>query len=152
MTVEIIEFEEGYIEDLRKLTYEWIEKYFYIEPEDEAFLNHPGEKVLGSGGHIFLAKYGDQVIGTVALFKISQDTFELAKLAVTEKYQGLKVGKKLMDHCLKVARQEGVQRIILDTNRKLVAAVALYRKFGFKEVPIGANKYIEVDLKMELAL
>ena len=152
MEVAIIEFNENEIENLRKLTREWIDRYFYLEPEDEAFLEDPVAKVIDHGGHIFLAKYGEQTIGTVSLLKRDPDTYELAKLAVTAQYQGLKVGHKLIEHCLHIAKQAGIRKIILDTNRKLTAAVALYQKYGFEEVPIADQKYIEVDLKMELAI
>lgn len=150
--IEIIEFTGEYLEDLRRLTREWVDKYFYLEPEDEVFLANPAAKVIAPGGHIFLAKYGQEIIGTVSLLKSGEHLSELAKLAVTAKYQGLKVGRKLLEHCLQVAAREGVRTIRLDTNRKLEAAVALYRKYGFREVPLGENKYIEVDLKMELVM
>lgn len=43
-------------------------------------------------------------------------------------------------------------KVILYTNHKLVPAICLYKKFGFCEVDIGCNKYIESDMKMELKI
>ncbi|TCL62764.1 acetyltransferase (GNAT) family protein [Hydrogenispora ethanolica] len=90
-------------------------------------------------------------MGTVSLLKIDESTFELAKLAVTEKYQGLKIGRQLMEKCLAVAKEQQVKKIILYTNHRLNAALILYRKFGFQEIPMKQNKYLEADIQMELS-
>ncbi|MCY9549024.1 GNAT family N-acetyltransferase [Lysinibacillus xylanilyticus] len=92
-------------------------------------------------------------MGTVSLIKLDgQNAFELAKLAVTEKYQGLKIGRRLMEKCLEVVKLEGANKIILYTNQKLTAAIELYKKFGFPFVSLDDDKYLEADLKMELEM
>lgn len=150
--IKILEYKEKYHDDLKRLSYEWLEKYVSVEPEDEKILNNPKEVVLDKGGSIFFAIYGEEVIGTVSLIKVDENTFELAKLAVTERHQGLKIGKMLMEKCLYIAKQKNATRIILYTNHVLTSAIALYKKFEFKETPLVNNKYIESDLKMELEL
>jgi ribosomal protein S18 acetylase RimI-like enzyme len=150
--IEIVEYEERYHRDLKSLSYEWLKKYVSVEPEDEKILNNPKEVILDNGGFIFFAKYNENIVGTVSLIKVDNNIFELAKLAVTEKYQGLKIGKILMEKCLHVAKQNNSQKIILYTNHTLTSAIELYKKFNFKEIPLVNNKYIESDLKMELIL
>jgi len=150
--IEMVEYEEKYHDDFKKISYEWLKKYVSVEPEDEKILNNPKTVVLDKGGFIFFAKYGEEVIGTVSLIKVDEYTYELAKLAVTEKYQGLKIGKMLMEKCLNVANQKNIKKIILYTNHILISAIALYRKYDFKEITLVNNKYIESDLKMELKL
>ncbi|MGW6302502.1 GNAT family N-acetyltransferase [Peribacillus butanolivorans] len=81
-----------------------------------------------------------------------ENAFELAKLAVTEKYQGLKIGRRLMEKCIEVAKLEGASKIVLFTNHKLTAAIELYKKFGFSFVSLENIKYLEADLKMELEI
>ncbi|KAM9973078.1 hypothetical protein ACTFIR_012452 [Dictyostelium discoideum] len=150
--MKIINYQECHQKDLKKLSYEWLEKYVSIEPIDEEMLNNPKSFILDGGGHIFMAQYGEdnEIVGTVSLIRVDDKTFELAKLAVTEKYQGLKLGQHLMEHCLNVAKQQGATKVILYTNQKLTKAIGLYKKFGFIEIPLNNNKYIESDLKMEL--
>lgn len=150
--VEIVEYDDKYHEDLKKLSYEWLEKYVSVEPEDERILNNPREVVLDNGGFIFFAKYGEEIVGTVSLIKVDENTFELAKLAVTEKYQGLKIGKLLMEKCLFIAKEKDAEKIILYTNHVLASAIEMYKRFDFREIPLINNKYIESDLKMELSL
>jgi ribosomal protein S18 acetylase RimI-like enzyme len=45
----------------------------------------------------------------------------------------------------------GGKRIILYSNTKLETAIALYRKLGFKEIPLD-GPYKRSDIKMELLL
>ena len=52
-TLEIIEYQEEYKNDFKKISYEWLEKYALLELEDERILNQPEETVLKNGGHIF---------------------------------------------------------------------------------------------------
>ncbi|EGC28347.1 hypothetical protein DICPUDRAFT_160291 [Dictyostelium purpureum] len=150
--IEIIDYNQCYHQDLKKLSYEWLEKYVSVEPLDEEILNNPKEMILDGGGFIFMSKYNDEIVGTVSLIRIDDETFELAKLAVTEKYQGLKLGQRLMQRCINKAKETNTKKVILYTNLKLSAAIGLYKKFGFVEIPLNNNKYIESDLKMELQL
>lgn len=151
-TVTIIPWEEKYAQDFIDLSMEWLEKYELTEPADLEILHHPHEKVLDHGGSIFFALHDGEVAGTVAMVKQDAEAFELAKLAVAEKYKGQKISTLLMQHCLDFARAAGAQKIILYTNSFLQPAISLYRKFNFVEVPIVQDKYLKVDMKMELLL
>ena len=85
-TVSIIKFQDQYARDFANLNYEWLEKYFVIEAHDTEMLEQPKEYIIDKGGEILLAKIKDQIVGTLALIKIDNNYFELAKMAVTEKY------------------------------------------------------------------
>ena len=149
--VKIVMWEDKYHQAFVDLSIEWLEKYVSVEPADLEILHHPYESVLNDGGEIFFAIVADAVVGTVAMIK-SGNVFELAKLAVTEKHKGKKIGNRLMERCIAYAKENGADKIILYTNHKLVPAIYLYKKYGFCEVEIGNNKYIESDMKMELKL
>jgi N-acetylglutamate synthase-like GNAT family acetyltransferase len=111
--VKIVEYEEQYKNSFIRISYEWLKKYSLLEPEDILILNHPEEIVQENEGHILFAKYDEKVVGTVALMKIDGDTFELAKLAVAEQYQGLKIGSMLIERCIEIAKKEEAKKIIL---------------------------------------
>lgn len=152
MMFEVIEYEAQYKSDLKKLSYEWLEKYALYEPEDELILENPEEVVIAPGGHIYFVKCGNEIIGTASLIRISDEAYELAKVAVTEQYQGRKIGSMLMEKCIEAAKQEGAKKIILYTNHVLKAAIHLYSRFGFREILQNDKKYMEADMKMELRL
>lgn len=151
--MKIIPFESQYATDFKDLNIEWLEKYFWVEPHDEEVLGKPGKYIIDPGGQIFLVKDRDQIIGTVALMKIEDGVFELTKMAITPSAQGRNIGQKLMAHTLEFARKRGWQKLIIYSNRKLENAIHIYRKYGFKEIPIeGNNPYSRGDIKMELLL
>jgi hypothetical protein len=56
-----------------------------MEESDEKILNDPEKYILAKGGFIFMAELNDEIVGTCALLKIDDDTFELAKMAVINK-------------------------------------------------------------------
>ena len=148
-TVEIIPFSAESKEPIKTLNKEWLQKYFKVEEQDEIVLSNPQEEIIDKGGLIFYAKYKGEIIGTVSLIKIDRDTFELSKMAVSDKAQGLGVGNQLLIHCLAVAEKNNIKKLILYSNRKLLPAIHLYEKFGFIEVPLGTVSYERADIKME---
>ena len=88
----------------------------------------------------------------VSMIPAGEGVFELAKLAVTARFRGQKLGRLLMERAIAFARERGAKRILLYTNHKLTAALHLYAACGFREIPLGENKYLESDRKMELDL
>ncbi|MFE3871617.1 GNAT family N-acetyltransferase [Flavobacterium sp. ZS1P70] len=148
-TVEIIPFSTDLKEHIKILNLEWLKKYFKVEPKDEIVLSNPQSEIIDKGGMIFYAKYNNQIIGTVSLIKIDDFTFELSKMAVTNTIQGLGIGKKIMEHCLAVAKKEGIYKLILYSNRSLLSAIHLYEKYGFVEIALEDGVYERADIKME---
>ena len=149
--MEIISFQPQYANDFRDLNLAWLKKYFWVEPHDEEVLGKPDKYILSRGGNIFFVRDNDKIIGTVALMKIEEGVFELTKMAVTPDYQGKNIGQKLMEHTLEYARKQGWKKLIIYSNRKLENAIYIYKKYGFKEIPIeGNNPYARGDIKMKL--
>ena len=150
--IEILNYSEENASYIKALNVEWLEKYFAVEPNDELQLSNPRTEIIDKGGMIFYASYNNEIVGTATLLKVSDNVFELSKMAVTERAQGLGIGKKLMNHCLKIATQNNIQTLILFSNTKLEKAIEMYRKYGFVEVPINLNHYKRANIKMELKM
>jgi ribosomal protein S18 acetylase RimI-like enzyme len=134
--VEIMDYTPEYKELFRKFNYEWLEKYFQVEALDKKMLLDPERQVIQKGGFVLFAKLGDEVVGTTAVLKRDHATYEIAKMAVTEKVQGRQVGRKLTEEAIARAKEKGADKIILKTDNRLRAAVNLYRSIGFKVAPL----------------
>ncbi len=141
-SIEIIDYSPEFQNDFKRLNYEWINKYFKIEEADARSLNHPNEKILQPGGHIYLARLTDEIVGTCALIKINNDTYELAKMAVAEKERGKGIGWLLGQAAINKARDLGAKKIYLESNTILEPAIKLYRKLGFKKI-VGQDSAYE---------
>ncbi|PTT17304.1 GNAT family N-acetyltransferase [Flavobacterium sp. HMWF030] len=150
--VEIIPFSSDLKDPIKTLNKEWLQKYFRVEEKDEIVLSNPQEEIIDKGGMIFFAKYNNEILGTVSLLKIDNITFELSKMAVSDKAQGLGIGNKLLVHCLAVAEERNIKRLFLYSNTKLLPAIHLYEKFGFVEIPLEDGVYERADIKMEKLL
>jgi putative acetyltransferase len=148
--LELSGYQKKYANDFKRLNLEWIEKYFVVEEHDLEQLSHPEEHIINGGGEILFALYNDDVAGVCALIKTGDDEFELAKMAVSPNFQGLQIGYKLGLHSIKIAKQMGAKRVWLESNRKLTPALNLYRKLGFKEIPLTFTPYARADIRMEL--
>ena len=151
--INIIPFEEKYADDFRMLNIEWLNEYFEVEPYDEYQLSHPFSEIIGKGGHIFLARENEKIVGTAALMKESSASFELTKMCVTPSSQGKGISKMLLGTCLKFAKDKNWNRLFLYSSTRLIPAIQLYRTYGFKEIPLEKNShYSRTNIKMELKL
>ncbi|GHM98769.1 hypothetical protein WSM22_02590 [Cytophagales bacterium WSM2-2] len=149
--VEIVSYEPEHQPWFEKLNRDWIEKYFWMEPIDVDVLQHPDEHILKKGGTIFMGKYNMEIAGTAAVKFVEPGVFEFTKMAVDEKFQGKKIGKVIALYAIEWCKKKGAKKIILYSNTTLKTAIAMYRKLGFKEIPLD-GPYKRSDIKMELKL
>jgi DNA-binding MarR family transcriptional regulator/predicted GNAT family acetyltransferase len=147
--LEIIDYKEKYKNSFRDLNYEWIQKYFVVEKTDEQVLSNPKEAILDNGGAIYFARYGNKIVGTFALIRVDEETCEIAKMAVTEKFQKHGIGKKLLDHALLKAKSMKLKKLILYSNTNLAPAINLYFKYGFRVIPKTDFHNNRANIKME---
>lgn len=151
MELTILEYKPEFQPWFEKFNRDWIEKHFWMEPIDVAVLQNPEEHILAKGGSILMASCDKEMAGTVALKYVEPGVYEFTKMAVDEKFRGQRIGLLLSEAAIIKARQSGAHKIILYSNTILAPAISLYRKLGFKEVPVDAV-YKRSDIKMELTL
>ncbi|MBY0478506.1 MAG: GNAT family N-acetyltransferase [Chitinophagaceae bacterium] len=152
MMVEIIEYTDKWQPAFKQLNLEWLNKYNLCEEADLIVLNNPVEAVLNKGGVIYLAKSGDEIIGSAALINEGHHVYELAKMSVTEQWQGRGISKRLMDRCLAKARELGAVKIELYSNHQLKPALKLYEQYGFMYIEVKDSPFETADIKMELTV
>ena len=136
----------------RELNEAWITKYFGLEEHDREMLGDPDGYVIQQGGHIFLAFVEERAIGCCALIAMKPGVFEVAKMAVDERYRGRGVGRKVLAYTIEEARALGATLLYLETNHKLANAIHLYESQGFQHLPPKQSPYVRADVFMELRL
>lgn len=151
-TVSITDFESKNRHIFKNLNLAWLEKYFEVEPIDNDVLSEPEKFIIDKGGFIFFAEKNNQIVGTVALIKMENNMFELSKMAVNESFQGLGIGKLLMQHCFDFATKNECKTIILYSNTALESAIHIYKKLGFTELPVQQDLYKRSNIKMQKIL
>lgn len=150
--VAVIDFEPTHHVAFRALNHEWITHYFALEAPDHLVLDDPQARILAHDGHILMARYIQALVGTCSLIKEAEDVYELAKMAVSPRVQGLGIGWALGQATVAKARQSGVLRIELVSNSQLTPALHLYKKLGFLPAPLLPTLYQRGDVRMVLEL
>ena len=111
------------------------------------------DKLLGELNNpdslFYFAKYNDEIVGYLKL------NFGHSQIYVLKDFQGKKIGQKLYEKAVEVAKQNKVKYIWLGVWEKNQKAIDFYEKNGF--VPfdkhifvLGDDKQTDIMMKMEL--
>lgn len=150
--IEIVGYRPELAESFFHLNEEWITHYFELETSDIEQLKNPEENIIDKGGEILFALIEGKCVGTCALIPHGESCLELAKMAISPSRRGLGLGGKLGKAAINRARAMGAKSVYLESNRRLLPAIRLYRALGFVEVEGAPSPYARADIQMELSL
>jgi putative acetyltransferase len=90
----------------------------------------------------FIAESEGKTVGGAGIFPsdgLPQDTCELVKMYILPEARQSGIGATLMNECLVAAKQNGYNKIYLETLPELKRAISVYEKFNFThlERPLG---------------
>ena len=85
-------------------------------------------------GLLLIARMREQPVGCGALKFHPGAPAEVKRMWVAPAARGLGLGRRLLEALERHAREHGVAVLRLETNRSLHAAIALYRRAGYREV------------------
>jgi len=97
----------------------------------------------------WVAEKDGERVGAVLVAKESPETAKLRLLHVETETRGLGIGKRLVEECLRFARQAGYQKMTLWTQSILHAARHIYQQAGFHVVREENHRSFGRDLTAE---
>lgn len=81
---------------------------------------------------------------------LDNSTCELVKMYLAPEFRKKGLGKSLIEHCMQAAKSAGYKKMYLETMPELKSAIAVYKKFGFTNLPsaLGNSGHTGCDLWM----
>jgi ribosomal protein S18 acetylase RimI-like enzyme len=82
---------------------------------------------------------------------VSPKDLEIKRVYLLHRFQGLGLGRRLMDEARRDAESRGVTRLLLGVHARNTAAIAFYERLGYTRVgtrsfKVGANTYDDLIL------
>lgn len=149
-------YDDDELETARELFVEYakeLDENLRFQSFDEE-LKDPLKKYGEPGGCLVLAYFDDQPAGCIALQPLKQEgVCEMKRLYVRPQFRKLGIGDQLVKLVLQAGKEKGYVKMVLDTLKKLQAAIKLYTKFGFKATsayyqnPLEGVVYMERELQ-----
>ena len=84
----------------------------------------------------------DNVVGFIGIWTLI-DECQINKVAVLPEKRKLGIGKAILNHVLKLTREQGIKSWYLEVSESNIAAQALYESAGFSGVGIRKKYYID---------
>lgn len=86
----------------------------------------------------------NKILGYITYLDI-YDRFEISNIYVLRKFRNNNIGSKMLQFVIDEGLKKRINNITLEVNSKNTSAIALYHKYGFKEVAIRSGYYSGTD-------
>lgn len=152
--MKIVTYDKKYKNDFIEMNKLWILEMFVLEDEDLRVLNNV-DQLVEQGAEIFFAVDDDDIpLACCMIEPLQNGEWEIAKFCARGMYTGTGAGSACLKACIDFAKEKGIEKLVIVSNRKCEKAVRLYRKFGFKEVPVDKEKFPfeRADIAFEMIL
>jgi ribosomal protein S18 acetylase RimI-like enzyme len=144
------------IDDVRKLWFEYLtwgnaemQSLYGVHPHDPLVAVEQDikyiDKFLPPNGSLVLAISEGKVCGLGSLKSISTEIGEIKRMYVDPSFRKIGAGRAILQSLINTAKETGYKKVRLDSPKFMEAAHALYRSFGFKNIPV----YPEVEIPEE---
>jgi DNA-binding MarR family transcriptional regulator/N-acetylglutamate synthase-like GNAT family acetyltransferase len=133
--IEIIDYSPSLKEHFKKLNYLWLHSELEVEPYDEEVLSDPQGQIIARGGVVLFAALNGKIVGTCALMKHADGSYEACKMAVAENARRRYVGTKLTESIITKAREMGANALYVETDPERTHIIHFCEHFGFEKIP-----------------
>lgn len=120
--------------DLFREYAEWLKVDLCFQGFEGELATLPGD-YAPPDGRLLIAYHHEKPVACIALRRLDASTGEIKRLYVRAETRGRRTGRRLVEQVIAAAREIGYRRLVLDTLPQMNEAQALYRSFGFREIP-----------------
>lgn len=130
--------------DFQKLTGLFDEFLIDIDGDEKEFFAQFNQIYIEN---VLICYENEVALGCGAFKKLDSQTAELKRMFVLPEGRGKGIATKILTELEIWAKDSGYDSCILETSQKLESAIALYRKYGYKDIP-NYGQYIGVKSSM----
>lgn len=122
----------GYEIELERIQKHW--QLIHLDPNYQTLVIESNAQVIGYAG--LIKQYS---------WEFEDGFFRIQAFVIDEQYRGLGLGKTLMQAIEKMAIEQGLKRILLNSGNRpeRYAAHAFYKNLGFEAYSLGFTKYLK---------
>jgi len=106
----------------------------YVERSLAEEVDRLAEYYASRDGAFFVAHDGETLAGMFGLEGIGKPSAELRRMYVEQAYRGSGLARKMLEYAERVCREAGTPVLTLSTSELQQAALAFYRKSGYRLV------------------
>jgi ribosomal-protein-alanine N-acetyltransferase len=114
-----------------------LEKLCFSDPWSKSSFEH---ELINRFSIPLVVKSGNRIVGYSCLWLIFEQ-MEIATIGVSPELRRKGIGGMMMSWILKEAKRNGCTNVILSVRESNIAAINLYRKFGFADLDRRKNYY-----------
>ncbi|HYF74562.1 MAG TPA: helix-turn-helix domain-containing GNAT family N-acetyltransferase [Nocardioides sp.] len=123
----------------------------YVAELDRRFAGGFDPGAPDDAGTFLVATSAGRPVAYGGVRPLSAETGEIKRMWVHEDWRGAGLGARMLRELEDLARRLGHTRVVLDTNRTLGEAVAMYRRTGYTEIErYNDNPYAEAWFEKQL--
>ena len=117
------------------------------EKEIKIFKNKIKDYFLDPQKTILVAKQDSKIVGLVSIIllrRLNRAKLEMyiPELVVTKEFRHSGIGKKMIQHCLDLAKKKDCYRIRLESGNQRKDSHKFYKSIGFEQSALSFTKYI----------
>ena len=147
--MEVIPYDAKYKEAFIDFNTDWIiDNFGFLEKEDKETFEKIEEE-LSQGAMIYFAIENDTPLATCMTKPMSDDTWEICKLASNKRKPHRGCGSAVFEAAMGWAINHGAKKLFIISNSKLKPALHIYEKYGFNEIKLDNYEYIRGNIAFE---
>ena len=153
-SVVVVDYKPGLNKHLHELAGPWLTEELngQLKEEDGIALQNPDEAHFIDGGFMFYARYKDQIVGFIALKRLNDDAFELARLYINPNYRNLGIDALLIERCISRCSENQALELWLQTSISKTEAHKIYDAMGFVDKAAPAKMVVQEQTKKVMCL
>jgi putative acetyltransferase len=131
-------------EDFKKLTQVFDEFLIDVDGDEKDFFAQFNQIYLGN---VLVCYENDIPLGCGAFKELESNTAEIKRMFVVTEGRGKGVASTILTELENWAKELNCTSAQLETSQKLESAIAMYRKFGYEDIP-NYGQYVGVETSM----